>query len=152
MEFQIKDNLSINCKGMKFLFVEFLFENRCNTLINVLCRRPNGQIKSFEKFLKYSFSKTKNSNKVHHIAGDFNLNLLDHENSRKVRDFLNLIYQNGIIPTINKPTRVTRKTATAIDHILTNSFIDIIIKTGIIKFDVLNDFPIFLFIPLEKYL
>ena len=147
MEFQIKDNLSINCKGMKFLSVELLFENKCNTLINVLYRRPNSQIKLFEKFLTYSFSITKNSNKVHHIAGDFNLNLLDHENSRKVRDFLNLIYQNGIIPTINKPTQVTRKTATAIDHILTNSFIDIIIKTGIIKFDVLDDFPISLFIP-----
>ena len=147
MEFQIKDNLSINCKGMKFLSVELLFENKCNTLINVLYRQPNSQIKLFEKFLTYSFSITKNSNKVHHIAGDFNLNLLDHENSRKVRDFLNLIYQNGIIPTINKPTRVTRKTATAIDHILTNSFIDIIIKTGIIKFDVLDNFPISLFIP-----
>ena len=54
-----------------------------------------------------------------HIAGDFNLNLLDH--NRKVHNFLSLIYQNGMIPTISKPTRVTRKTAAAIDHILTNS-------------------------------
>ena len=56
------------------------------------------------KIFKTVFSITKNSNKVNHIAGDFNLNLLDHENSRKVQDFLNLIYQNGMIPTINKPT------------------------------------------------
>ena len=34
-----------------------------------------------------------------------------------------------MIPTINKPTRVTRKTSTAIDHILTNSFINTTIKT-----------------------
>ena len=68
------------------------------------------------------FSIIKNSKKVHHIAGDFSLNLLDHENSRKVQDFLNLICQNGKVPTINKPARVKRKTATAIDHILTNSF------------------------------
>ena len=45
-----------------------------------------------KKILENVFSITKNSNKVHHIAGDFNLNLLDHENSRKVQDFLNLIY------------------------------------------------------------
>ena len=51
-----------------------------------------------------------------HIAGDFNLNLLDHNTNRKVHNFLSLIYQNGMIPTINKPTRVTRKTATAIDQ------------------------------------
>ena len=59
-----------------------------------------------------------------HIAGDFNLNLLDHNTNREVQSFLSLIYQNGMIPTINKPTRVTRKAATAIDHILTNSFAD----------------------------
>ena len=55
-----------------------------------------------------------------------------------------------MIPTINKPTRVTRKTATAIDHILTNSFIDTTIKTGIIKSDVSDHFLICLFIPSEK--
>ena len=57
-----------------------------------------------------------------HIAGDFNLNLLDH--NRKVHNFLSLIYQNGMIPTINKATRVKRKTGKAIDRILTNSFVD----------------------------
>ena len=37
------------------------------------------------KIFKTVFSITKNSNKVNHIAGDFNLNLLDHENNRKVK-------------------------------------------------------------------
>ena len=55
-----------------------------------------------------------------------------------------------MIPTINKPTRVTIKTETAIDHILTNSFIDNTIKTGILKPDIPDHFPICLFIPSEK--
>ena len=55
-----------------------------------------------------------------------------------------------MIPTMSKPTRVTRKTATAIDHILTNSFIDTTYETGIIKSDVLDHFPIFFFISSEK--
>ena len=75
-----------------------------------------------------------------HIAGDFNLNLLDHNTNREVRNFLSLIYQNGMIPTINKSTRVTRKTATAIDHILTNSFVDRVFKTGIFKSDISDHF------------
>ena len=58
-----------------------------------------------------------------------------------------MIYQNGMIPAINKPTRIMRKTAKAIDHTLTNSFTDVTIKTGIIKSD---HFPICLFIPSEK--
>ena len=121
---------------MESLWIERLFENQRNTRINVLYRPPNDQTESFEKIFKNAFTITKNSNKVRHIAGDFNLNLLDHENRRKVQDFANLIYQNDMIPTINKPTRVTRKTATGIDHILTNSFIDTTIKKGIIKSDV----------------
>ena len=47
-----------------------------------------------------------------------------------------------MIPTINKSTRVTRKTATAIDHILTNSFCDTDFKTAIYKCDVSDHFPI----------
>ena len=47
----------------------------------------------------------------------------------KVQRFLNLVYRNGMIPTINKPPRVTRKTATAIVHILTNSFLCFIIPS-----------------------
>ena len=75
-----------------------------------------------------------------HIAGDFNLNLLDHNTNRVVHNFLILIYQNGVIPTINKPTRVTRKTATAIDHILTNSFVDRVFKTVIFKSNISDHF------------
>ena len=56
-----------------------------------------------------------NSLDIESPAGDFNLNLLDHESNKKVRDFLNIIYRNGMIPTINKPTRITRTTATALD-------------------------------------
>ena len=79
----------------------------------------------------------KKLNKLFHIAGDFNLNLLDHHTNRK-----GMVYRNGMIPTINKPTRVTRKTTTAIDHILTNSFTDTVFKTAIFKSDISDHFPI----------
>ena len=48
-----------------------------------------------------------------------------------------------MIPNINKPTRVTNKTATAIDHILTNTYTEIIFKTAILKSDVTDHFPIY---------
>ena len=50
-----------------------------------------------------------------------------------------------MMPIINKPTRVTNKTATAIDHILTNSYTETIYKTVISKCDVSDHFPIFLY-------
>ena len=57
-----------------------------------------------------------------------------------MQNILSLVYQNGMIPTINKSTRVTRKTATTIDHILTNCFTETIFKTTIFKNDISNIF------------
>ena len=71
--------------------------------------------------------------KPFYIAGDLNLNILDHNKCSKVYNFLKLLYENGMIPTINKPTRVTRKTARAINHILTNQFIDVNFKLLFLK-------------------
>ena len=59
-----------------------------------------------------------------------------------VLNFLNLVYQNGMIPTINTPTRDTRKTATAIGHILPNRFTETVFKTAIFKSDIYLHFPI----------
>ena len=47
-----------------------------------------------------------------------------------------------MVPTINKPTSVTRYTATAIDHMPTNFIINTEIKSAIIKADVSDHFPI----------
>ena len=133
-EFKIRNGLSITSKDIESIGVELLCEKRRNTVFNVIYRPSNGEIELFENFsLKILFSKNKNFNKNYHIAGDFNLNLLDHDKNKKVGDFLNLIYQNGMIPNINKPTRVTKKTATAVDHIITNSFVENTFKTAIIK-------------------
>ena len=83
LDFTVKSNLRINNKDIESVTIEILSEKKRNTLINALYRPPNGQIESFEKFLNNIFSKIKNSNKSFHIAGDFNLNLLDHELCKK---------------------------------------------------------------------
>ena len=94
-------------------------------------RPPNGQIDLFEKIFKYVFSITKNSNKVHYNVENFNLNLLDHENNRKIQDFLlSIIFSAMALQTKHQNIKT--------------------IKTGIIKSDVLDHFPICLLIPSEK--
>ena len=52
------------------------------------------------------------------------------------------MFRCGMIPVINKPTRVTRYTATAIDHMFTNSIINTEIKSAILKADISDLFPI----------
>ena len=76
------------------------------------------------------------------ITGDFDINLLDFENNKKVQSFVNLMFPCGMVPVINKPTRVTRYTVTAINHVFTNSNINTEIKSAVIKADISDRFPI----------
>ena len=78
------------------------------------------------------------------LAGNFNLNVLDFENNKKVQNFINHVFRYGMIPTINKPTRVTAITATAIDDIIFNVIIDTDLKTGILKSCISDHFAIML--------
>ena len=109
---------------------------------NVLYSPPKGLAERLEKFLNYIFNNTNKSTKFFHITSDFNLNVLDHDNCKKVLIFLNLLNQNNIIPIINKAARVTRKTATATDHIIKNCFNDTILKLQFFKSDISNYFLI----------
>ena len=59
------------------------------------------------------------------------------------QSFVNLMFRDCLIPTVNKPICVIRNIATAVDHIITNSVINAKFKTGIIKTDISNHLPIF---------
>ena len=59
------------------------------------------------------------------------------------KNFVNLMFRRGPIPNVNKPTRVTRNTAIAIDHIITNAVINGEFKTGIIKTDISDHSPVY---------
>ena len=54
------------------------------------------------------------------------------------------MFSFNLIPVINKITRVTRRSVSAIDHIITNACLNANIQTGIIKTDISDHFPIFL--------
>ena len=86
----------------------------------------------------------KNSDKAIYIVGDTNLNLIDYETNIKVKNYLNLLFQKNFIPVINKPTRVSRNTATIIDHINTSHFLNNYMHSAIITVDISDHFPIFL--------
>ena len=77
----------------------------------------------FEKFWENFFSANDKTSKKVIFAGDLNINVLDYESNKKVQHFLCIMFQYNMIPTINKPTRVTRNKTTAINYIITNTVI-----------------------------
>ena len=94
------------------------------------------------KFLEEIEENVHNSkySKSFFLVGDLNLNSLDYASSTPVKNFFNLAFENGIFPVINRPARPS---ATAIDHILTNTIMDQDLQNSIIKLDISDHFPIF---------
>ena len=131
------------------MYIEIVNKNDKNILIKTQYRQPAGMCYKFEKYLKVFTNKAKNNGKDVYIVGDLNLNLDDHSTNSKVKDNLNIVFQNQminkpIIPIINKLTRVSKYNATIIDHNVSNSFLNTHCLTGIIKTDSSDHFPIFL--------
>ena len=102
-----------------------------NELIGVIYRAHT----AIDNFV-HDISKEK---KECYIMGDYNIDLLKDDSDRPTHDYLDLIYSHCLIPSILFPTRITEKSATIIDNILTNS--DNEITTRILVTDITDHFP-----------
>ena len=52
------------------------------------------------------------------------------------------MFQFGLVPTTNKPTRITKDTISAIDNIIAKSIINNEFKTATLTADIFDHFPI----------
>ena len=109
--------------------------------MNLSYRPPQGDTTLFEKHFQDILLRHGECKMLLLTMGNFTINL-DFENNKKVQSFVNLILLCEIVPVINKPTRITKYTSTAIDHMFTNSFIKTEVKSAIIKPDVSDHFPV----------
>ena len=127
------EGLSINCDAIESLCLEITNEKSNNIILNLTYRPANGDVREFEKQLNEVLSTNDISNKEVVMAYDFNVNLLDFHENKKVQNFLNILFGHSMMPVINKSARVTKNTATAINQILINSVTTTNFKAGIIK-------------------
>ena len=143
LSFKLREDLSINFDAIQSLSIEISSIKSKNIILNTIYRPLNGDMKQCETHFKDLFSKNGKNLKNIVLAGDFNINFLDFETNKNLQDFLNLMFCYNMIPLTNKPTRLTKHSANAIDHIITNSVIghnDF--KSAIIKTDLSDHFPI----------
>ena len=62
--------------------------------------------------------KIKSGRKLCYLLGDWNINLLSYETHGHTTNAVDMFYSYGFMPLINRPTRITQKSATIIDNIL----------------------------------
>ncbi|XP_065672061.1 uncharacterized protein LOC136089894 [Hydra vulgaris] len=142
--FKFNSNLNSITNDYESLCVEIINKASKNIVVHALYRPPSGNINAFKDHIKNLIENKLNLNKSVYFVGDINLNNLDYDVNKQTNKFFNFIFQSGYIPIINKPTRVTSGSATSIDQIITNEFINTKIKTGIFKTDISDHFPIFI--------
>ena len=71
-------------------------------------------------YLKNLLEKLNLENKNIVLMGDYNINLLNYENSAETSQFLDSMCSYSLFPSITQPTRVTHKSKTLIDNIFVN--------------------------------
>ena len=118
-------------EAFQVLWIEISFSKQKNVICGIIYRQHN----SPDCFIKY-FSDTieklaSTGNKIH-ITGDFNLCLLKTEKSQYSQDFLLALQSSYLLPTIDKPTRVHRMSASLIDNIFVNNPKQVLISGNII--------------------
>ena len=140
---KVRDDLAVNSSAIECLSVEVFHKNLESIVLNLTYRTPNGDPNELEHHFKNILSKREIINKELVLVEDSNINVFDFNERKMLQRFVNLMFPHGLIPIVNKSTHVTRNTATAIDHIIANSVINAEFKTGIIKTDISDHFPIF---------
>ena len=89
-----------------------------NIIVCSVYRPPNTDASEFLKEFECFLSSLKEENKDIIIGLDHNFDLIKCETHSNTRKFVELCMDKGIWPTITRPTRITKSTATLLDNIL----------------------------------
>ena len=88
-------------------------------IVGIVYKPPNASTDDFLQFINDTAEYLITQNVPCYLLGDFNINLLKDE--KKANDLINLLYSHNFFPTVTKPIRVTKHSASLIDHIWSNN-------------------------------
>ena len=152
LNFEIREDLTIMREGIfESLFIEIKGKNK-SFLYGTVYRPPKdlkktSNVDRFMDSLKKCLKIISKSKKSCIIQGDLNFNLIDTDDT-SASDFADLMFDNSFFSHINKPTRITRTSATCIDHIWSNIY-DQDILSGIITEKIADHMTTFQFSKLD---
>ena len=108
-------------KEMNSLFIEIDKKSTLtqhNIIVGCIYRPPSCPLHYFNELLGEILCKLESEKKYVYITGDFNCNTLVSNTSTE--EFKNILSSNHFYPLINRPTRITKSSATLIVNIYCN--------------------------------
>ena len=120
----------------EFQFVKILNCKNYNILYRSPLRKPDAFNELFETILQKLNRHTKN--KICYLVGDFNQDLIKHHTNANYQNLIDNAASHGLVQLVSRPTRITDKSATLIDHVYTNN-LDNTLSCNILTLD-LSDY------------
>ena len=102
-----------------------VFHKNINIIIGVIYRPPDTDLKLFNDSINDLLDTLGRERKYCYLMGDFNINLLNFDKHAETTSFVDMLHAHSFVSLINRPTRVTKKSATLIDNIFTNCYCNI---------------------------
>ena len=124
LEFKLRNDIDIFNYEIETCSVEIINSKSRTFVVTGVYRPPKGDIKLFKNYCKDFLKKKSGGSKTVFMVGNLNINFFDYDNNALIQNFFNLIFQSGFLPLIQRAARVTRTTATAIDHIITDAILE----------------------------
>ena len=108
------------------------------------------QFNSFLEYLNASFDEFNLDNSDLLIAGDFNIDVLKYGTCKQTATYVDSLFACGLLQLVTKPSRYTPKTASCIDHFVTNLIQTTYNVTALLT-PISDHFPIIFTIPTRQY-
>ena len=155
IKFKERKDLIVTTTSYEMIAIEIKPPGNINKtkpiIITSLYRPPNTSQTEFNKeFKKLVMALKEESEKEIILGSDQNLDLLKTMN-KGTTDFLDICYKTDILPTITRPTRVTKSTGTLIDNIYISNKLHINFESGILISDISDHFPCITLIRGKKF-
>ena len=151
-QYEVLNDVSIFQEGViESLLIKVTISPNYQVIVGNFYKAPSVDTKIFNQQL-LNIMNSLNSNQQHKklekiLFGDFNIDLLNHDNHTDTAEYLTNLTSSGYLPHITLPTRVEQRingteSATIIDHINSNSKKSF--TSGILKTDISDHFTPFL--------
>jgi len=146
LSYAVRDDLSVNVnQEFESLFIELNNKGK-KAIVGEIYRVPNTNIKkSIERFEEI-VTKLKHYKGNVIVGTDQNFDLLKYNENNNIKLLLNNFIENGFLPTVTLPTRVTHSSATAIDNIYVKGHTSYKSCSFVIETDISDHFPLLAFV------
>ena len=112
------------CGEFQFVKIKGCKGHPKSVILGNVYRSPSNKPDKFNKLYDIILQKlntNRYANKIKFIAGDFNQDLIKHDDDIECQNLIDAAHNHGFAQIVARPTRITEHSATLIDHVYTSN-------------------------------